>query len=199
MSSLQLYLASSSPRRADLLNQIGVNFQVIHPEIIETALPGESAQAMALRLATEKALAGRQLTEIAVPVLAADTIVVCNNEILGKPLDLTRAVAMLTSLSGMTHCVVTAVALNLHDRIETCFSETMVDFRELTKQEILSYCHTGEPFDKAGGYGIQGLGAIFVKSISGSYSGTVGLPLMETAELLARFGINCLAKKVISS
>jgi septum formation protein len=196
MGSFQLYLASSSPRRADLLKQIGVSFQVIHPEIIETALPGESARDMALRLATEKTLAGTQLAEIAVPVLGADTIVVCNNKILGKPVDMTGAKAMLTSLSGMTHCVITAVALNLHDRIETCFSETMVDFKELTNQEIMSYCHTGEPFDKAGGYGIQGLGAVFVKSIRGSYSGTVGLPLMETAELLTGFGIDCLANNM---
>lgn len=192
MKAQQIYLASSSPRRAELLAQIGVSYQVIEIDIPEFPKSGELPREFALRLAIEKAQAGLQQARLPIPVLAADTIVVCNDEILGKPTDVIQAQAMLTSLSGMTHCVMTAVAVCVHDRLETVLSETMVDFRKLTEQEITAYCLTGEPLDKAGSYAIQGLGAIFVNSIRGSYSGTVGLPLMETATLLAKFGVVCI-------
>jgi septum formation protein len=192
MGELQVYLASSSPRRAQLLEQIGVRFEVIATKIDELPRPGETPLDMALRLAVEKAKAGLQFATLNIPVLAADTLVVCNDEIMGKPENMEHSEAMLTRLSGITHCVITAVAVGNHDRIETVWSETMVTFRKIEKQEIEAYCAMGEPADKAGSYAIQGLGAVFVSSIKGSYSGTVGLPLMETAALLARFGIHCL-------
>ncbi len=192
MAELQVYLASSSPRRAQLLDQIGVEYRVIEIDVTELPRKGEAPRDMALRLAVEKVKAGLQFAELDIPVLAADTLVVCNHEVMGKPKDLKHARVMLTRLSGINHCVITAVAVGAHDKIETVWSETMVDFRKLSEAEIEAYCATGEPLGKAGAYAIQGLGAIFVSSLRGSYSGTVGLPLMETATLLARFGVNCL-------
>ena len=192
MAKLQIYLASSSPRRAQLLDQIGVKYRVIDINVPELPKKGETPREMALRLAVEKVKAGLQGAEMEAPVLAADTLVVCNHEIMGKPRDLKHARAMLTRLSGINHCVITAVAVGTHGKIETAWSETMVGFRKLSAAEIEAYCATGEPLGKAGAYAVQGLGAIFVSSLQGSYSGTVGLPLMETAALLARYGVNCL-------
>jgi septum formation protein len=185
-----VYLASASPRRSELLRQIGVRFQVRPAAIPEEQLARETAEAYVARLAVAKAemvwaAAVRDLR----PVLGADTAVVLDGQVLGKPETQAEAAAMLERLSGRTHRVLTAVAMRYAGGLETASSETEVRFRATTAAERLAYCRTGEPFDKAGGYGIQGHAAVFVEEIKGSYSGVVGLPLFETAALLARCGI----------
>jgi septum formation protein len=192
MNTCQLYLASSSPRRARLLDQIGICYRIVKPEIMEKIADDESPEEMVLRLALEKARQGEEMAEESCPVLGADTIVLARNLILGKPGDRQEAKEMLSRLSGKTHRVLTAVAVCQEDHIETVISETLVGFRYLTEEEQTNYCNTNEPLDKAGAYAIQGLGAVFIESIKGSYSGVVGLPLMETSRLLSLFNINCL-------
>ncbi|MES2605543.1 MAG: Maf family protein [Pseudomonadota bacterium] len=191
----RLYLASASPRRRELLTQIGLSFVVIPQQIDESLRPGERADHYVLRLATEKAGAGWQdlQRELALPVLAADTSVVCEGQILGKPSTLEEARTMLQLLSGRTHQVLTAVAVGFEDMLQTRVVSTDVGFRQLSINEIDAYWHSGEPQDKAGAYGIQGKGALFVESITGSYSNVVGLPLFEAAQLLEAFGIHTLA------
>ncbi|MBJ6137268.1 Maf family protein [Marinobacter litoralis] len=182
-----LILASASPRRAELLLQIGLKFHVQPADIDETPASLETPEHYVERLAREKALCvAREHPEKL--VLGSDTSVIHNEEILGKPETPEQAVAMLQALSGSTHQVLTAVAL-AHNK--ECWSRvvvTDVTFRELEAEEIRAYVASGEPMDKAGGYGIQGLGGIFVSSIKGSYSAVVGLPLQETAVLLAQAG-----------
>lgn len=184
-----IYLASASPRRSELLRQIGVRFTVRAAAIPEEPLPGEAPERYVERLAAAKAetvwaaVAGRD------PVLGADTAVVLDGEILGKPADAAEAASMLERLSGRTHEVLTAVAVRHAGGLEKRLSRTEVRFRATTAAERLAYCATGEPFDKAGGYGIQGHAAVFVEELRGSYSGVVGLPLCETAALLARCGV----------
>lgn len=195
MKSCQLYLASSSPRRANLLEQIGVSFRIVKPDISEEIADSELPEEMVLRLAVEKARKGAEMVEEPLPVMGADTIVLIRNMILGKPGDRNQAKKMLSRLSGKTHRVLTAVAICQEDRIEQAISETLVRFRHLTEEEQISYCNTDEPLDKAGAYAIQGLGAVFIESIKGSYSGVVGLPLMETSRLLSLFDINYLGNK----
>ena len=190
MGSIQLYLASSSPRRAQLLEQIGVRYTILKPQISEAIMPGESPEELVQRLAIDKARAGEEMTNGGPPVLGADTIVVLRDRILGKPSDRHEAQEMLAQLSGQVHRVLTAVAICQKDRIETALNETLVQFRHLTIEEQINYSNSDEPMDKAGSYGIQGRGAVFVKSITGSYSGVVGLPLMETARLLSMFDID---------
>jgi len=186
-----VYLASASPRRSELLRQIGVPFQVRPAAIPEQQLARETPEAYVVRLAAAKAetiwaaAAGDSR-----PVLAADTAVVLDGEVLGKPADAGEAAAMLERLSGRTHTVLTAVALRYDGGLETRLSESEVRFRATTAAERLAYCRTGEPLDKAGGYGIQGHAAVFVEQLKGSYSGVVGLPLHETAVLLKRCGID---------
>jgi septum formation protein len=183
----QIILASASPRRSDLLRQIGVAHEVRPVEVDESPLPGESPETCALRLAEAKARALWTRLEPSErrPVLAADTVVALEGEIFGKPADVTEARAMLTRLAGRTHDVHTAVAL-LHARgAGSRLASSRVSLRELAAAEIDWYCATGEPDDKAGGYAVQGRAAIFVRHIAGSYSGIVGLPLAETWELLA--------------
>lgn len=192
MKPLQLYLASSSPRRAQLLEQISVRYEIVKPDIFEGKLDGERADKMVLRLAIDKARKGKSMTSAQIPVLGADTTVILRDRVLGKPNSRDEAMKMLSMLSGETHRVVTAVAICGGERLQTAVSETFVRFRNLTEEEQSNYCDTGEPFDKAGGYGIQGLGAVLIESIKGSYSGVVGLPLMETSRLLSTFNINCL-------
>ncbi|WP_043196918.1 Maf family protein [Pseudomonas putida] len=186
-----LYLASGSPRRRELLTQIGVPFTVVSAPIDESPLPNESAPAYVERLARAKAAAG--LASVAGPavVLGADTAVVLDGRILGKPENRADALAMLADLSGREHQVLTAVALSdgLHTQ-SLCVTST-VRFRAIGADEAQRYWASGEPVDKAGGYAIQGLGAVFVTGLSGSYSAVVGLPLSETAELLGTFGIAC--------
>ncbi|HBP5566370.1 Maf family protein [Pseudomonas paraeruginosa] len=192
MSSL--YLASASPRRRELLAQIGVPLSVLSIAIDETPLPDEAPAAYVERLARGKAAAGlAMLEELGGEgcVLGADTSVVIDGRILGKPADESDGLAMLAALSGREHQVLTAVALAAATGIEARVVECRVRFRQIGRDEALRYWLSGEPADKAGGYAIQGLGAIFVSRIEGSYSAVVGLPLCETAELLGEFGIPC--------
>jgi septum formation protein len=189
-----IYLASGSPRRRELLTQIGVPFVPLSAAIDETPLPGEAPADYVARLALGKARAGFA----SVPadarqgvVLGADTAVIVDARILGKPVDRADALAMLASLSGREHQVLTAVALFDGTRSEVVSVSAQVRFRVIEPAEAQAYWASGEPVDKAGGYAIQGLGAVFVTSLQGSYSAVVGLPLCETAALLGRFGVPC--------
>lgn len=182
-----LYLASGSPRRQELLTQLGLQFERLVPGIEEQRQPQETASHYVTRLAREKAQAGVVLAERDLPVLGADTIVVLNNHVLEKPKDKEQAAAMLRQLSGRTHQVMTAVALADHAQIIDCQVMTEVTFRVLSEGDIADYVASGEPMDKAGAYGIQGLGGCFVRKINGSYHAVVGLPLVETYELLGNF------------
>lgn len=188
-----LYLASASPRRRELLAQIAVPCVTQIAAIDESPLPGEPAAAYVQRLALGKAQAGLSALAQAdnAVVLGADTAVVLDGRILGKPGNFAEAQAMLRALSGRTHQVLTAVALASPARQVARVVCSDVSFRPLGDAEITAYWASGEPCDKAGSYGIQGLAAVFVSRIEGSYSAVVGLPLCETAELLAEFGIAC--------
>ncbi|MDR3394270.1 MAG: Maf family protein [Parasulfuritortus sp.] len=201
--SKSVYLASQSPRRLELLRQIGLAPVVLplrhaqpRADVDETPLPGESALDYVQRLAHLKAesgwqaLAGRRLPVL--PIIAADTTVTLDGDILGKPADTTEAAVMLRRYSGRTHTVLTAVGVAYRERIEVSVSESEVRFKPLSEAEIAAYVASGEPFDKAGGYGIQGRAAMFVEHLSGSYSGVMGLPLHETAELLKGAGFQIL-------
>jgi septum formation protein len=194
-----LYLASRSPRRRELLAQIGVHFEPLlfrgsprdDREVLEDVLPNELPVAYVCRVAQAKAGHGAQLCKMRrLPrqlVLSADTTLDVDGEIVGKPVDEADAVAILNRLAGRTHRVLTAVAVADEDRVEHVLSISEVRFRELDDEEIQHYVRTGEPMDKAGAYGIQGRAAMFVEEIRGSHSGIVGLPLCETALLLRRF------------
>lgn len=184
-----LILASASPRRSELLTQIGVAFEVCAPHLPEQLLPGEAPQNYVRRLALEKAQAGFELGGAKCPALGSDTAVVCGDEILGKPCDQDDAVRMLLLLSGRRHQVMTGVALVDGHRAEARVVTTEVEFRVLDEAQCRRYWASGEPRDKAGAYAIQGLGAVFVTAINGSYSSVVGLPLAETAQLLTQFGV----------
>lgn len=188
----ELLLASSSPRRREILEALGLDFEVRSVPVDETPLANETPESMVVRLATAKVLAA------AVPgavVLAADTAVVIDDRILGKPRDRDDALNMLKLLSGREHSVVTGVAVAANGRIDSAVSRTAVVFRDIGRDEAADYWHSGEPRDKAGSYGIQGLGGAFVERIAGSYSGVVGLPVFETAALLKRAGIPLLAPR----
>ncbi|GLR11186.1 septum formation inhibitor Maf [Mixta theicola] len=184
---LSLYLASGSPRRRELLTQLGLHFERVMTNVEELRREKESAQHYVRRLAREKAQAGVAAAAQDLPVLGADTIVVLNGEVLEKPRDAVHAVEMLTRLSGQTHQVLTAVALADRQHELDCLVATDVTFRLLTPQDIRDYIASGEPMDKAGAYGIQGLGGNFVRKINGSYHAVVGLPLVETSELFSHF------------
>lgn len=188
-----LYLASGSPRRRELLAQIGVPFVTLSASIDETALPGEAAPGYVERLALDKARAGlASLSDCSdAVVLGADTAVVLDGQILGKPQDRAEALGMLAALSGREHQVLTAVALVSRARSAVQVVSSRVSFRVLQPGEAEAYWATGEPCDKAGSYGIQGLAAVFVSQLQGSYSAVVGLPLCETAQLLNEFAISC--------
>ena len=188
-----LYLASGSPRRRELLTQIGVPFTVVSAAIDETPLANESAVAYVERLARGKAAAGFAALgqSLGGCVLGADTAVVVDAKILGKPVDQADALAMLMALAGREHEVLTAVALTDGTRCETLCVSSLVRFRAISLEEATAYWRSGEPRDKAGGYAIQGLGSVFVTGLNGSYSAVVGLPVCETAQLLARFDIPC--------
>ena len=186
----QIYLASRSPRRRELLGQIGVSCELLEVMVDESPRPGESAAAYVARLALAKARAGRAASRglARLPVLAADTAVTIGQEILGKPRNRHQALAMMRRLSGRDHRVLTGVAL-LAAGPETRLSTSTVSFRRVSDDEAIAYWQTGEPADKAGGYAIQGLAAAFISRLEGSYSGVMGLPLFETAELLGQAGI----------
>lgn len=192
MSEYRLYLASNSPRRRELLDQIGVTYRVLRVEVDESARAGEDAAALAQRLALAKAHAGCLALpqEDGRPVLGADTVVVCDGRILGKPRDRADALATLAALSGRAHEVLTAVALADRRQERVLLSRSRVGFRDIPAVEAAAYWASGEPADKAGSYAIQGLGAVFVRALDGSYSGVMGLPLFETAQLLNEFGID---------
>jgi septum formation protein len=184
----QIILASASPRRKELLDQIKVTYKVNPVDLDETPLPNETPLDYVQRLATEKSAACIAQLGDKLPVLAADTAVVLGDLIMGKPKDKEDALAMLRQLSGKMHRVYSAISLRGREHGQAV-SITEVTFRLLTEDEIVAYWQSGEPIDKAGSYAIQGLGGVFVESISGSFSGVVGLPLFETAELLSRQGI----------
>ncbi len=195
----RIYLASRSPRRRELLTQIGVAFDLLlfrsdvrkDPEVCEDALPNEAADTYVCRLAMAKAAHGARLRDWRKlpdrPVLSADTTLDVDGEIIGKPRNDEDALAILRRLSGRTHRVLTAVAIAGDQRIEHALSVSEVRFRSLDDDELHRYVRSGEPMDKAGAYGIQGRAAMFVEEIRGSHSGIVGLPLCETALLLRRF------------
>lgn len=194
LNSFDIYLASASPRRRELLEQIGVKYQLLVVEVDETPQKSESPEDYVSRLALEKARAGWQQLETnhKKPVLGADTVVVINNEILGKPENQEHAVRMLQTLSGQTHQVLSGIALVAENQQKVSINTSLVTFRDLSKDECEAYWHTGEPVDKAGSYAIQGRAAMFISDLSGSYSGVMGLPLYETAELLQNAGVNLL-------
>lgn len=183
-----LCLASMSPRRRELLAQIGVPHTVVAAHVDEALLPAEQPADYVARLARLKATTVRQRGE-ALPVLAADTTVVLEGSIYGKPADRAEGIAMLTALAGRTHQVLTAVALATGRNVALRVNCSTVRFRNIERGEMEAYWETGEPRDKAGGYAIQGYGAVFVTALTGSYSSVMGLPLLETAELLRAAGI----------
>jgi septum formation protein len=188
----QLYLASASPRRRELLAQVGLIPEVVVQDIDESRQAGEASEHYVTRLARQKAQAAMRDARChrPLPVVAADTTVVCAGQVLGKPATLDEAREMLQLLSGRTHQVLTAVAVAQRDACEIVLVTTQVRFRTLNVAEIDAYWATGEPCDKAGAYGIQGIGAMFISRIDGSYSGVMGLPLFETLQLLRKFGVN---------
>tara|TARA_B100001029_G_scaffold169468_1_gene164419 strand:- start:1240 stop:1830 length:591 start_codon:yes stop_codon:yes gene_type:complete len=192
MTAPILLLASKSSRRRQLLRQLGVKFSVSAQDIDESSKKGEKPTDLVIRLAEEKAkICLKKSADSNVIILASDTIVVVEKEIFGKPNDRNDAIRMLLHLSKNTHRVLTAVSVNCHSKSKTICSETFVNFRTISKTEAEYYWNTGEPRDKAGAYAIQGFGAVFIERIEGSYSGVMGLPLFETAELLKEFGIDC--------
>lgn len=188
MTTPRLCLASASPRRREILASLGLLFSVTAVDVDETPLPDEPPEDMVIRLAAQKALAVE--VDAAAVVIGADTAVVLDGRIYGKPGGRDDCVSILLSLSGRTHEVMTGVAVRRNDVIRTAISVTEVRFRDIGPDEALAYWQSGEPGDKAGAYAIQGRGGIFVQAISGSYSGVVGLPVFETAQLLKEAGIN---------
>lgn len=192
MQPVQLILASASPRRRELLEQIGLRYQVQTADIDESPQPDEDPLALVQRLAQEKAYAVWAKSDKTLPVLGADTLGVLEGQLLVKPDDFASARQMLLSMSGRAHTIYSVVALYHQDACELAVSESKVWFRTLTEAEIAAYWQQGEPHDKAGAYAIQGLGAIFAERLEGSYSGVMGLPLFETAQLLAKAGIQIL-------
>jgi len=197
---MRIYLASRSPRRRELLNQIGINFDTVvfrdgmraDSETDETPLPGESPVDYVERVTRAKAMHGLRLVEErrlpTRPVLAADTTLELDGQIIGKPVDMADAAAILRRLSGRTHRVLTGVAVDHQRRTEYVLSTSEVRFRHIDDEEIRHYVISGEPMDKAGAYGIQGRAGLFVEHLSGSYTGVMGLPVCETGELLKRLG-----------
>lgn len=197
----KIYLASKSPRRRELLRQIGVDFELLllrdqaprGPEVSEEVLPGEKAEDYVARVTREKAehasqvMLWRRLPPR--PVLAADTTVAVDGRILGKPANAEEAMAMLKALSGRTHQVLTSVALHHAENTRQITRTSQVTFAVLAEEMMRAYCATAEPYDKAGGYGVQGMAGVFIESIVGSYSAIMGLPLHETAQLLQQAGI----------
>ena len=189
-----LILASTSPRRREILASLELDFVVVPVDVDESPRDGETPGDMALRLAVAKAKAANTSGDgIA---LGADTVVVIDERALGKPTDKADCLAMLELLGGRGHTVLTGVALHGPKGTRTALSETDVYFREISRDEALAYWQSGEPCDKAGAYAIQGLGGVFVERIVGSYSGVVGLPVFETAALLANEGLGVVPKQI---
>lgn len=193
MTVPKLHLASMSPRRQEILASLGLQFTAAGVDADERRLSGESPQAMVLRLAEAKVAAADAGPETV--VIGADTAVVLGDEVYGKPGDREECLAMLGALSGKTHQVLTGVAVCSAKGISTALSTTDVQFREISPDEALLYWQSGEPRDKAGAYAIQGAGGVFVAAINGSYSGVVGLPVFETAQLLREAGLSVLLER----
>lgn len=197
----KIYLASKSPRRRELLRQIGIEFEILQlrehsprgPDVSEAVQPDESPEDYVARVSSEKASFAWQMMHKRRlplrPVLAADTTVVIDNTILGKPTGSAEAAEMMRQLSGRTHQVMTSIALHHDEQSWQLTQISEVTFADLSAQTITRYCASHEPYDKAGGYGIQGLAAVFIRHIAGSYSGIMGLPLFETTQLLLEAGI----------
>ena len=194
MNDFDIYLASASPRRRELLEQIGVSYQLLKIDVDESLITNEKPEDYVCRLSLQKAREGWDSLDKLhrKPVLGADTSVVIESDILGKPRDQEQAIDMLLRLSGKTHQVMTAVSLVGADLEKTALSNSFVTFRELSKAECEAYWHTGEAADKAGSYAVQGKAAIFISKLEGSYSGVMGLPLYETMELLQSISVNVL-------
>lgn len=182
---MKIYLASSSPRRRELLTQIGIEFQLLPASVDESPVDGETGEQYVRRIAQLKARCAEPQRVADWPILAADTCVINDGFLLGKPQHKADALQMLQGLSGKVHQVKTAICVIYRQNLQVCVVNTDVEFRCLTLAEIEAYWQTGEPCDKAGAYGIQGLAGKFVKSIHGSYSSVVGLPLLETEQLLS--------------
>lgn len=185
-ASIAVYLASASPRRKELLSLLNIPFDIIRVDVEELRQPNEAAIDYVQRLAKDKSLAGWNACHGSRPVLGADTIVVFGEEVLEKPVDFADAQRILRLLSGNTHTVMTAVALTTAEGCDVVLVCSEVSFRVLSEEDIATYWQTGEPADKAGAYGIQGIGGKFVRHLSGSYSAVVGLPLLETDQLLQK-------------
>ena len=188
-----IYLASASPRRREILVSLGFQPVLLTAEIDETALPGEAVADYVARMARQKNAAARRLAAqrglaLTQPLLSADTVVALDNAILGKPRDAAHARELLESLSGREHQVWTAVCVSLGGQTLEAAQRSDVRFKELSAQEIAAYIASGEPLDKAGAYGIQGIGGVFVAHLSGSFSGVMGLPVFETVQLLRQLG-----------
>ncbi len=191
-ASPSFHLASASPRRREILAGLGLRFSFAGVDLDESRQDHESVEEMVVRLARDKATAGYSPNNAQLPVLGADTVVVLGDRVFGKPSGEPDALDMLAALSGRRHRVLTAVALRQRDRTDVSLSDTAVRFRDISPDEARHYWQSGEPADKAGSYAIQGLGGTFVASISGSYSGVVGLPVFETVQLLDNAGIRVL-------
>lgn len=192
---VSIYLASQSPRRAELLRQLGLDFKMLDVSVDETPYAGEAAEAYVTRLARAKVEAARRRLGRgpSAPILAADTAVALDQAIFGKPRDRNEALETLARLSGRSHRVLSAVAVSGADALHTALSVSLVTFRAISAAEAAAYWETGEPKGKAGGYAIQGRGAMFVERLDGSYSSVMGLPLYETAQLLRAVGIETLS------
>ena len=191
---VNLYLASSSPRRVEILGALGLEFRVLSNQVDETPVDGESPSDMVLRLARAKALA--VAVEAPAVVIGADTAVVVDDVALGQPGNEEEAIMMLQRLSGRAHSVLTGVAVSSPGGVQTILSTSTVRFRDIRQDEARAYWQSGEPCDKAGAYAIQGIGGIFVEKIEGSYSGVVGLPVFETVDLLNNAGVRVLAPQI---
>lgn len=204
LSDQKIYLASKSPRRRELLRQIGIEFELLmlrdepgrHGVVSEEVRPGEAPEDYVTRIAREKAQSGRNALSWHKlpprPVLAADTTVTLDGNILGKPANIEEAMIMLRSLSGRTHQVLTAVTVITNDKMSEVLQRSEVTFADLSESMLRAYCALAEPYDKAGSYGVQGQAAQFIERINGSYSGIMGLPLFETSQLLKKAGIKML-------
>ncbi|CAA6802499.1 MAG: Septum formation protein Maf [uncultured Thiotrichaceae bacterium] len=186
----EIILASASPRRRELLDQIGIRYDVKVADVDESSVAGESADEMVVRLAALKAETIWQASDKTRPVLGSDTLGELQGQLLVKPVDFAHAHEMLSAMSGAWHRILSAVAVRNEHGMNTALSESKVWFRHLSDEEIKQYWNSGEPQDKAGSYAIQGLGAVFVERIEGSYSGIMGLPLFETGQLLRKVSVS---------
>lgn len=194
MHKPQLILASRSPRRRELLEQIGISYRTAVPDIDESSQPDETPEALVQRLAQEKAIAIWQQSDQHLPVLGADTLGVLQGKLLVKPQHYAHARTMLQAMSGQQHTILSAVTLCAHNGVHTRLNRSFVKFRIIQEAEIAAYWASGEPQNKAGAYAIQGYGALFAERIEGSYSAIMGLPLFETAQLLMAAGIHPLTR-----